>query len=88
MQDAKVPGNFTNHSLRATGATMLFNTGVTESILQKQTGHKSLRKGNSSTGADGFRNTVYYTDESHPISDEDAFFMNSIPNHAFEDFDC
>ena len=40
--DAKVPGNFTNHSLRATGATLLFNASVPESIIHKRTGHKSL----------------------------------------------
>ena len=40
--DAHVEGNFTNHSLRATGATLLFDAGVPEMIVQKRTGHKSL----------------------------------------------
>ena len=40
--DAKVEGNFTNHSLRATGTTTLFDAGVPEAIIQKRTGHKSL----------------------------------------------
>ena len=35
-------GNFTNHSLRAIGATLLFDAGVLEMIIQKRTGHKSL----------------------------------------------
>ena len=39
---AEVEGNFTNHSLRATGATLLFDAGVPELIVQKRTGHKSL----------------------------------------------
>ena len=34
-------GNFTNHSLRATGATTLFDAGVPEAIIQKRSGHKS-----------------------------------------------
>ena len=41
-KDAKVEGNFTNHSLRATGATLLFDAGVPELVVQKRTGHKSL----------------------------------------------
>ena len=40
--EANVKGNFTNHSLRATGATTLFASDVPESLIQKQTGHKSL----------------------------------------------
>ena len=41
-KDASVDGNFTNHSLRATGATVLFNGGVPEHLIQQRTGHKSL----------------------------------------------
>ena len=41
FKDAKIDGNFTNHSLRATGATALFNAGVPEAVIQKRTGHKS-----------------------------------------------
>ena len=41
-QEANVEGNFTNHSLRATGATALFDAGVPESLIQKRTGHRSL----------------------------------------------
>ena len=32
----------TNHSLRATGATCLFNAGVPEKVIQKTTGHRSI----------------------------------------------
>uniref|UniRef100_A0A1X7TLL5 ZMYM2-like/QRICH1 C-terminal domain-containing protein n=1 Tax=Amphimedon queenslandica TaxID=400682 RepID=A0A1X7TLL5_AMPQE len=32
----------TNHSLRATGATAMFNAGLPEKIIQKNTGHRSL----------------------------------------------
>ena len=41
-KDASVDGNFTNHSLRATGATVLFNGGAPEHLIQQRTGHKSL----------------------------------------------
>ena len=41
-KDAKVEGNFTNLSLRATGATLLIDAGVPELVVQKRTGHKSL----------------------------------------------
>ena len=32
----------TNHSLRATGATRMFNSGVAEKTIQDRTGHKSI----------------------------------------------
>ena len=38
MEEAKIPGNFTNHSLRATGTTTLFNAGVPEALIQKRSG--------------------------------------------------
>ena len=40
-RDGGFQGNFTNHSLRATGATTLFDAGVSETIIQKGSGHKS-----------------------------------------------
>ena len=40
--DAKIEGNFTNHSLRATGASLLFNSGCSEALIKKRTGHKSM----------------------------------------------
>ena len=39
--DAGIPPR-TNHSLRATGATALFQSNVPEQIIQKTTGHRSL----------------------------------------------
>lgn len=36
-QDSKMEGNFTNHSLRATGATVLFDAGVPGCVIQKRT---------------------------------------------------
>ena len=37
FRDANIEGNFTNHSLRATCATQLFDAGVPEALVQKQT---------------------------------------------------
>ena len=34
-------GYFTNHSLRASAATRLFNEGVDEQLICEQTGHRS-----------------------------------------------
>ena len=42
FKDAKIEGRFTNHSLRATGTTALFDAGVSEAVIQKRTGHKSI----------------------------------------------
>ena len=39
---AKIEGNKTNHSLRATGATALFESGVPEKVIQERTGHRSV----------------------------------------------
>ena len=41
-QDAGLPQTYTNHSLRAYGATTLFQSKVPEKIIQQRTGHKSL----------------------------------------------
>ena len=40
--NAEVEGNKTNHSLRATGAIQLYESGVPEKVIQEQTGNRSL----------------------------------------------
>ncbi len=37
-----ISGHKTNHSLRATGATMLYEAAVPEKIIQERSGHRSL----------------------------------------------
>ena len=41
-ETAGISGKKTNHSLRVTGATALFDAGVPEQIIQSRTGHKSV----------------------------------------------
>ena len=41
-EEAKVEGKKTNHSLRVSGASTLFDAGVPENIIQSRTGHRSL----------------------------------------------
>ena len=41
-QDAGIQEN-SNHSLRATGATSMFQANISEQIIQKRTGHRSLQ---------------------------------------------
>ena len=41
-EEAGIPGNKTNHSLRAYAASKLFNAGVPEKVIQDRTGHRSL----------------------------------------------
>ena len=41
-ENAGIAGKKTNHSLRVTGATALFDAGVPERIIQSRTGHKSV----------------------------------------------
>lgn len=38
---AGIIGNFTNHSLRSTGATALYQAGVPETLIKRRTGHRS-----------------------------------------------
>ena len=40
--DAGIGGNKSNHSLRTTGATELYQAGVPEKVIQERTGHLSL----------------------------------------------
>jgi len=35
--------NYTNHSLRATAVTRMYNTGVPENLIAEKSGHKSLK---------------------------------------------
>ena len=39
---AGIQGVYSNHSLRATSATQMFEMGVPEKIIQERTGHRSL----------------------------------------------
>ena len=39
---AGINGSKTNHSLRAAGATQMYDCGVPEKIIQERTGHRSL----------------------------------------------
>lgn len=41
-QQAGIPGYHTNHSLRATTATHLYQAGVHEQMVMESTGHHSL----------------------------------------------
>ena len=42
-KDASIEGNKTNHSLRATGATTMFDRGVPEKIIQERRSLEALR---------------------------------------------
>ena len=41
MKSAKIEGYFTNHSLRATAATRLYDAEVNEATIMDRTGHRS-----------------------------------------------
>ncbi len=42
MKKLRVPGKFSNHSLRSTLATRLYAQGLDEQCIQEITGHKSI----------------------------------------------
>ena len=42
-KEAKIEGQFTNHSLHATGATELFRNNVSEKVIQEFMGHRSIK---------------------------------------------
>ena len=39
---AKLPGYYTNHSLRSSSATRMYHNGVDEQVIQEITGHRSM----------------------------------------------
>ena len=39
---AGIPGFYTNHSLKATGCTRMYNNNVEEQVIQEISGHRSL----------------------------------------------
>ena len=41
MSDAGIDGRFTNHSLRSSSATRMFQAGIPEQLIKAQTGHSS-----------------------------------------------
>ena len=41
-KEAELDGSFTNHSLRAYGATKMYQAKVPEKLIQERTGHRSL----------------------------------------------
>ena len=41
-KEAGIPGYFTNHSLRTTAATRLFDAGIDEQLIMGRTGHHSV----------------------------------------------
>ena len=41
FETAGIAGHFTNHSLRPTAATRMFNTGMDEQLIMHRTGHSS-----------------------------------------------
>ena len=50
-RQAGIPGYHTNHSLRATAATRLYQSGVDEQLVMERTGHRSL------DGVRGYKHT-------------------------------
>ena len=42
FEEANIPGDFTNHSLRATGVSMMFVAGVPKPTIQKWSGRRSI----------------------------------------------
>lgn len=41
--EAGIEGHFTNHNLKATGATQLFERNIPEKVIQEFTGHRSVK---------------------------------------------
>ena len=66
--EAGVQGNKTNHSLRATGATRMYQSGIPEKVIQERTGHRSL---------EGLRSYERSSEQQHQIAS--ASTVLSIP---------
>ena len=65
FDEVGITGHFTNHSLRATAATRMFNAGVNEQLIMHRTGHSST---------DGVRS---YKRLSAPLKEMTSNVLNS-----------
>ena len=84
---ANIQGNFTNHSLRATCATQLFDASIPEALVQKQTGHKSVDHYGCMKELRNTKNelsvtlldpdSVYSPSEPQPVVDPDSVYSPS-----------
>ena len=83
---ANLPGNHTNHSFRATGATALYTAGVPEKIRQDRTGHRSVEclrtyEHTSDTQQVAVSNILSSTTEINFLSE-----MKKLETHAHSHF--
>ena len=49
LNNAKLNGFFTNHSLRCSGTTRLFQNGIDRKLVKESTGHTSDTKTDTNT---------------------------------------
>ena len=43
FEKAGLQNKYSNHSLRATSITRMFNAGITEKVIAERSGHQSLK---------------------------------------------
>ena len=90
MKEAKMDGFYTNHSLRATLATRLYEAGVDEQLIQESTGHRSVegvrnyKRSNSNQKFDVHKKvrceTIVSADENNNLVQT----PDSVPTHQSE----
>ncbi len=91
MKDAGIEGRFTNHSLRATTATRMYDKGIDEQLIKEVTGHKSdavqIYKHTSETLMEKACKTVVQKEgsEQAPKSSSADFDIDSVDLTKCED---
>ena len=69
MRSAGIPGYFTNHSLRVTAATRLYDARVDEDTIMQRTGHRSSQ---------GVR---MYKRETEKLKELSSNVLNQVQDH-------
>ena len=79
MGKAGFDGHFTNHSLRRSCATNLYDNGVPEQVIQETTGHRSVEgvRGYKRTSSAMNRKMSAILNQSEPSLDSDHERMNT-----------
>ena len=83
MKDAGFVGKFTLHSLRATCATRLYNSGVDEQMIQEITGHTSNAVRAYKRTSDEMRENVSHLVQCEEKEEEIPEEMGRLPCITF-----
>ncbi len=84
-KEAGLVGHFTNHSLRATAATRMYNGGVDEQVIKEITGHKSDSVHAYKHTSEGLlkkaSSTIVHPEHDQTLGESDSKFLLKSVSH-------